>query len=176
MNINWTTIIISLVLATGLYLIPSPLQHSVDMSAYVPKDSIKIVHVTVHDSIPYPVSENIDSSKAQQSDSTKLISNLNVPHYFEKSVEGKTKDGTEFAIRSTTYPVLKNDSLQAIISLEYNIKPRPLQTTTETDTIYYTRLVRVPISKPIPFLEKPAVVATLTAVAAFFLTKAILKK
>lgn len=60
-------------------------------------------------------------------------------------------------IRATAYPYVENDTLKIELPIEFNLTPRAMEIA-QVDTFWRTDSVFV--ERDIPFIEKPAVVAS----------------
>jgi hypothetical protein len=160
MQINLTTIIIALVVAAGLYLIPSPFQHSEQLPA---------IHdtVTVTKYIPQPTEHGSTAGIVKAKRDTVYIATLPEMHVYYEKVIDTTFAGNHLYIRSRTYPYLDNDTLNYYISLEWNLTPRPI----EVDSIKIPVPVYVKVPESVPFYKKPSVVVPVTAVATITILK-----
>ncbi len=160
--INWNTIVLFVLVGVGCYLIPSPFQ-----SGYVSQPN-----QTSHNEVAIPGTPDTSYTHIPPitgTDTTitygEVIPNdsfgLYVPKYVDNTVVINDKNLTGI-IRGTAYPYIEEDTLKIDLPIEFNIEPKPMTQITQTDTLKITDSVWVPT--PVPFMEKPIVVATVASI------------
>lgn len=165
MSINWTSIIIAVILAGVAWFLPNPFTDK-----ECPGQTIAHTTDTIKVLTPYPVFSAITKVD------TVIIPLLDEPYLIEKTTEDSTQDGTTFKFTSRTLLEARGDTIYAETTHKWDVQPRPLETLVIKDTVKTTEMVEVEVPSPVPFYENPAVVATVTAIATAILVKILLKE
>jgi len=85
----------------------------------------------------------------------------------EREIIAGTEEGDTLQIRARTYLFYYERAQDSVdyyteTSIEWNLKPRPIEIITRIDTLKIEIPVPVKVPVPVPFIEQPAVVATIT--------------
>jgi len=162
---DWTTIVLFVIFGVALYLTPSPLQRASIITTPIP---VEVLVPGKSDTV-WVVLPMVSGK-----DSTTQTQPIAVPEMVEL-VTDKEDANAHVYIRTSAYPTIQDDSLHITMWHEYNIQPRGLEIqTTDTLRLPYAVLVEVDV----PFIEKPYVVAPVTAALTLgivYIIKTILK-
>lgn len=166
-RINWTAIIVVVLVGVGLYLIPSPFQSKevVQVPSHTSSTQTHTSGIpdTTYQSSGPVVGNSYNTVQVSEPTYVATLPDITIkamPDIVETLavVGAKETESIQGIIRATAIPWIDNDTLRIEQWIEYNLEPKPIAIITQIDTLKY--IDSVWIQEPTPFIEKPEVVAT----------------
>ena len=174
-SINWTNIIIFVLVGVGCYFIPSPFQRTMPYPTTGTSHNETAVRGIPDSSwITQPIHHGADAnvdSVVYTGNMDPILVQIAIPDYVENVtiVKDSTVNGI---IRATAYTYWRDyeirDTLDIDVILEWNLQAAPHLMVTREDTVYSMDSTWIPVE--VPFIEKPVVVVagTLVGVAILY--------
>ncbi len=159
-GINWTMVIVILVVAGGLYLIPSPLQSG----RQIPPQSTSHTEIAIP-GIPDTSYTSVEPVRGRDNtlDNVTYVATLPeitiryMPSYVENEIILPDSGDITGRIRATAYPFIDGDTLKIDLPIEYNLEAKPYAEIIRTDTLF--SIDSLFFVEEVSWIEKPAVVA-----------------
>lgn len=161
-RINWTYIIILLLVGVGCYLIPSPFQRyaspSIENNSHTTRATLGIPDTNYIFLPPITGKDTTGSTTYVAVLDPIIIRAMPDIVELEVVVGGSSTDPIQGLIRASSIPYIERDTLKIDQYIEYNLEPKPIQQIARIDSIF--TIDSVWITMPRPWIEEPAVVAS----------------